>query len=199
MVDPRDLEAQPTHIDPAEASEAAHQTAAVLVGRGRAAHDPDVTRRLIGLVDEMGIATVAEMWADRPAASLPGALWRLYTLREWVRRAPAEATKDYQEGRLHADVSHAVAGAAEPPTPESMRELADSILAGVFDGDLAVALERAAAFCQVVSVGRAYLADEQEGTDAVGAAAATSSASALLTTARDLARSATLWRAGRLE
>ncbi len=199
MLDPREFEAQPSQLDPAEVSQAAHQTAAVLVGRGRATHDPEVTRRLVCLVDEMGMATVADMWADRPAVSLPGALWRLYTLREWVQRAPGEAANDYQEGRLHADVSHAVAGAAEPPTPDSLRKMADSILAGVFEGDLAVALERAAAFCRVVSVGRAHLADDREKTDAPGAAAATTSASALLTTASDLSRSAALWRAGRLE
>lgn len=199
MVDPRDLEAQPSHVDPAEVSEAAHQTAAVLVGRGRAAHDPEVTRRLVGLVDEMGIATVADLWADRPAVSLPGALWRLYTLREWVQRAPSEAAKDYEEGRVHAGVSHAVAGAAEPPSPESLRAMADDILTGIFEGDLAVALERAAAFCQVVSVGRAHRADQRDSTDAVGASAQTSSASALLTTAKDLTRCAAKWRAGRLE
>lgn len=199
MVDPSTLDAQPSHIDPAEVSEAAHQTAAVLVGRGRAAQDPQVTQRLIGLVDELGMATVADLWADRPAVSLPGALWRLYTLREWVQRAPAEAAKDYEEGRLHADVSHAVAGAAEPPTPESVRTMADSILAGVFEGDLAVALERAAAFCQVVSVGRARRANDREAAEDREAAAQTNSASALLTTARDLSRAAARWRVGRLE
>ena len=49
-----------------------------------------------GLVDDLGLDTVAELWADRPARSLPGALWRLYALREWVR-----ATRRRGLGRLH--------------------------------------------------------------------------------------------------
>ncbi|TWP38925.1 hypothetical protein [Leekyejoonella antrihumi] len=199
MLNPRDLESQPGQLDPAQVSEAAHQTAAVLVGRGRAARDPEITRRLVTLVDELGMPTVAQLWADRPAVSLPGALWRLYTLREWVQRAPVDAAKDYEEGRLHADAPHAVAGAAEPPTPEAIKAMTDSILTGVFEGDLGVALDRAAAFCQVISVGRAHRADERDALDARGAAAQTISASALLTTARDLTRSAALWRSGRLE
>src|SRR5699024_1971086 len=134
--------------------EAAHQTAAVIVGTGRAAHDPEVTARLVTLVEELGLDTLAELWADRPGRSLPGALWRLYALREWVRRDPQEASRDYAAGIRFADVPHVVAGVAEPPGPDELRDLTDAILAGVFEGDLAVALDRAAAFCQVVSAGR---------------------------------------------
>lgn len=199
MMDPQALDAYSTASDPAQIREAAHQTAAVLIGRGRAARDPQLTARLVRLVDELGIETVAQLWADRPPVSLPGALWRLYMLREWVQRSPVEAAKDYEEGRGHADASHAVAGAAEPPSPEAVTALADSILTGVFEGDLAVALERAAAFCRVVSVGRAHRADHQEVTDERGAAAQTLSASSLLDTAADLTRSAAQWRAGHLE
>ena len=39
---------------PAEITEVAHQTAAILVGTGRAAHDPDVTSRLVTIVDDLG-------------------------------------------------------------------------------------------------------------------------------------------------
>lgn len=185
-------------VDPAEVSEVAHETAAVLVGTGRATEDPDVTRRLVGLVDELGMATVAQLWANQPAVSLPGALWRLYAIHESVRRDSVGAAIDYDLGRHHADVQHAVAGAAEPPSPDALRELVDAILTGVFDGDLAVALERAAAFCRVTSVGRAHRADDHDGHDDPGASAATRSAAALLTTAQDLERAAAAWRAGSL-
>ena len=73
---------------PAEITEVAHQTAAILVGTGRAAHDPEVTSRLVTIVDDLGLSTVADLWSARPARSLPGSLWRLYALREWVRRSP---------------------------------------------------------------------------------------------------------------
>lgn len=181
--------------DPAMLAEAAHETAAVLVGTGRASQDPAVTVRLVNLVDELGIATLAELWADRPATSLPGALWRLYTLREWVRRDPAGAARDYDAGRISAEVAHVIAGSAEPPTPHAVQALVDEILTGVFEDDFAVALERAAAFCRVVSVGRAHLLDDADR----GVTSQAARAAALLTTANDLSRCANLWRLGKLD
>jgi hypothetical protein len=184
--------------DPAELTEAAHETAAVLVGTGRAADDPALTERLVALVDELGIATVAELWADRPARSLPGALWRLYALREWVQRDPEEASADYAEGMRFTDVNHVVAGVAEPPGPSELRDLTDAILRGVFDGDLALALQRAAAFCRVVSAGRAERAHTTDVQDREAAGQQTRRAASMLGTAEDLEASARLWRAGDL-
>ena len=184
MMSPAAMEAFGGTVDPMQEIEAAHQTAAVLVHAGRAANDPTVTARLVDLVEELGLSTVADLWAHRPGRSLPGALWRLYVLREWVRRAPDEASLDYTAGVRFADVDHAVAGAAEPPGPTEVTTLADAILAGVFEGDLAVALERAAAFCRVVAAGRA---DRSEGEEAATRAAH------LLDTA-----AASLWRQGEL-
>lgn len=181
--------------DPAQLSEAAHETAVVLVGTGRSSRDPQVTERLVNLVDELGISTLAELWADRPASSLPGALWRLYTLREWVRRDPVGAARDYEAGRTSAEVAHVIAGSAEPPTPEAVRDLVDEILTGVFEDDFAVALERASAFCRVVSVGRAHRVDDRDS----AASTLTDRAAALLVTATDLSRCASLWRAGKLD
>jgi hypothetical protein len=189
MMSPAAMEAFGGTVDPVQEIEAAHQTAAVLVHAGRAANDPTVTARLVDLVEELGLSTVADLWAHRPARTLPGALWRLYVLREWVRRAPDEASLDYAAGVRFADVDHAVAGAAEPPGPTEVTALADAILAGVFEGDLAVALERAAAFCRVVAAGRA---DRSEGEEAATRAAH------LLDTADDLTAAATLWRNGEL-
>lgn len=193
------MDTQPGSLDPADVTEVAHQTAAVLVGEGRATQDPAVRARLVGLVDEIGLSTVAQLWSERPAVSLPGALWRLYVLREWVRRDPVGASRDYSEGLPLAQVSHVVAGSAEPPSPVALQEVADAILTGVFAGDVAVALERAAAFCQVVSVGRAHRADDSDEHDSALATSQTNSASALLTTASDLARCAAAWRAGTLD
>ncbi len=189
MMSPAAMEAFGGTVDPMQEIEAAHQTAAVLVHAGRSAHDPTVTARLVDLVEELGLSTVADLWAHRPARTLPGALWRLYVLREWVRRAPDEASLDYRAGVRFADVDHAVAGAADPPGPAEVTDLADTILAGVFEGDLAVALERAAAFCRVVAAGRA---DRSEGEEAATRAAH------LMDTADDLTAAASLWRLGEL-
>jgi hypothetical protein len=180
--------------DPAQLAEAAHATASMLVESGRATTDEAARARLVGLVDDVGLDTIAEMWADRPARSLPGALWRLYALREWVRNAPLEASVDFTAGRSAAAVSHVVAGAADPPTPEALQELLDQVLHGVFAGDLAVALERAGAFCRVVVAGRVVRADDTEAADPAAAGALTRSSAALHDTADDLEAAAALWR-----
>lgn len=184
---------------PAEQTEIAHQTAAILVGTGRAADDPEITARLVALVDDLGIPTVAGLWAGRPSRTLPGALWRLYALREWVCRNPIEASREYAAGVRFSDVAHAVAGVAEPPGPLEVRQLVDDILAGVFDGDLAVALERAAAFCVVVAAGRVEFAHDADAGTPDAATKLTRSASSLHATGEDLAAAARLWRAGTLD
>lgn len=179
------LEAHGGWIDPTEQVEAAHETAAVLVHAGRAAKDPEFTTRLVDLVEDLGLSTVADLWAGRPARSLPGALWRLYALREWVLRDPVEASREYAAGARRTAVNHAVAGAAEPPGPDELRALVDTVLRGVFEGDLAVALERAAAFCRVVSAGRAELSEGER---------TAYQAAHLVDTAQDLEAAAALWR-----
>ena len=63
----------------------------MLLGAGRAAHDPEVTARLVTLVDDLGLDTVAELWSGRPGRSLPGALWRLMRC-EMVRRNPVQSS-----------------------------------------------------------------------------------------------------------
>ncbi len=184
---------------PAETTEIAHQSAAVLVGAGRAARDPEITARLVALVDDIGLSTIADLWSQRPARSLPGALWRLYALREWVHRAPQQASREYAAGIRFTDVAHAVAGIAEPPTPEELHRVIDDVLAGLFQGDLAIALERAAAFCAVVAAGRAEVAHDLDGPAPEDASALTRTASAMLAMSEDLRASAGLWRAGRLD
>jgi hypothetical protein len=184
--------------DPAALAEAAHATATLLVESGRATSDEAARSRLVALVDEVGLDTVADLWAQRPPRSLPGALWRLYVLREWVRRDAVGAARDFAAGRDSAPVSHVVAGAAEPPTPEALRALLDAVLHGVFAGDFAVALERAGAFCRVVVAGRVIRADDVEADDPTGAQELTRSSSSLLRTAEDLEAAANLWRSENL-
>jgi hypothetical protein len=180
--------------DPAALAEAAHATASLLVESGRSSDDDEARARLVRLVDDVGLDAVAEMWASRPARSLPGALWRLYALREWVRTDAVEASTDFAAGTARAPVQEAVAGAADPPTPAALRVLLDEVLHGVFAGDLAVALERAGAFCRVVVAGRVQRADETEDGDPAAAAALTRSAASLRDTADDLEAAAGLWR-----
>ena len=125
---PWQLDQQVGGSDPADAVELSHTTAQVLVHRGRAADDPEVTRRLVELVDDLGLDALALLWADRPARSLPGVLWRLYALRQWVASRPQEAAREYRDGVLAAEVSHAVAGVVDPPGPQEVHDLVDAVL-----------------------------------------------------------------------
>ena len=184
------LEAHGPAYDPTEQIHVAHETALALVHAGRAASDPAVTRKLVALVDDIGLSTLAELWSQRPARSLPGALWRLYVLREWVQRAPEEASREYAAGIRFTGPNHAVAGAAEPPGPQEMGRVIDEVLRGVFEGDLAVALERASAFCRVVSAGRADISSGDESAE---------QAANVLVMAEDLTVCARLWRADALD
>ena len=183
------LEALGGRADPVAALHAAHETAAALVRAGQAANDPDVTARLVAVSDDVGLDTLADLWAARPARSLPGALFRLYLLREWVRTDPDGAAREYAAGIQFAEPDHVVAG-VEPPGPDEIRLIGDEILRGVFTGDLAVALERAASFCRVVSAGRGQVS--------VGIAELRR-AGHLQDMAADLAACARLWRSGHLD
>ncbi len=175
-------------VDPLEQVEAAHRTAALVVGRGRDTDDPELTARLVGLVRELGLATVAEMWSDRPARTLPGALWRLYLLHEWVQRRPEDVRRLWSAGAGHAEVYRAIVGVAEPPDPAALATMTEQVLTGVFNGDLAVALERAAAFCHVMAVGLV-----EPGVDEIPADQVTR-AGRMRDTADDLTACARLWR-----
>jgi hypothetical protein len=189
----------PGGVDPALRAQVAHTTAAALVSGGRASADPAVLQRLLALVETEGLDVVAAMWADSPPESLPGALWRLYVLREWVRRDPATVADRYRQGVDAAPVEGAVAGVAVPPGPSDVRSVVDAVLSGVYTGDLATALDRAAAFCRVLATGAAFDADHLDLVDPHGADRQTRGASSLLRTADELSRAGELWRAGRLE
>ncbi|RHA37972.1 hypothetical protein [Cellulomonas rhizosphaerae] len=199
MLDPAQAEELPGGLDPALRSQVAHTTAAALVHHGRANADPDVLARLIALVETEGLDVVAALWSDAPAPTLPGALWRLYVLREWVRRDPDTVADRYRLGVGAAPVHEVVAGVADAAGPADVRAVADAVLSGVYTGDLDVALERAASFCRVLAAGAAFDADHLDVVDPGGAVRLTHGAASLVRTAEELEHAAALWRAGKLE
>jgi hypothetical protein len=173
--------------DPALRAEIAHRTASLLVRGARSMEDEEVTARIVRLADDHGLDTVADLWASAPPDSLPGALWRLYLLRSWVRADPAAAAREFAAGRRFAPVHEVVAGVVDPPGPGEVSELADTVLRGVAAGDLSTTLDRAAAFTRIVASGRGELPDS----DADAAAR-------LVTLADQLAAAARAERAGLL-
>ena len=135
----------------------------------------------------------------RSARSLPGSLGWLSAFWSATVRDPERISVYFRAGKDTAQVSHVVAGAAEPPGAEEMKSMADAILSGAFDGDFDVALERSAAFCRVVALGQATLADGAEHSNANHASKLTRNSHLLVKTAEDLEHAANAWRLGELD
>jgi hypothetical protein len=140
-------------------AEIAAATAAVVLRAGR---EPGDRARFVGLADEVGLDTLAALWRDADPVSLAGALWALYLLRQWCRTNPAEVTRYWRAGEPFAAADAVVAGVADYPDAAAVQRVVDAMLAGVYTGDLAVSLERAAAFFRVVATGRRHLGGDVE-------------------------------------
>lgn len=180
------FEAREGGLDPAEIAAAGERIAHLLV-RGRR-DDVELTERVLHLVDTEGIAAIAELWSTAPPGSLAGALWRLYLLRTWVHRNPAQAVREFAAGKAHAPVHEVLAGVVDPPGPDDVVTLVDTVVRGIVVSDFDVILNRAAAFAHIVAVGRGQLDSEDP-----------RSAARLLDLARQLHLAAELERAGRLD
>ncbi len=186
--------------DPAQVMKVAHDTANVLLSRAREITDPEVLDRLVAYTDEHGIDAVAELWARSSAKSLPGALWRIYLLRAFIRQDAEHTSHLYQRGvDVLTTIDSMVAGAVVPTGPEEITTLADQILRGLFTGDFAVALDRAAAFCRVAAAGATSIADDQESAHPERATELTRRALRLSQTANEFASCARMHRSGSLE
>lgn len=186
--------------DPAQISRIAHDTAGALLSRVREHPDPEVVERLVSYTDENGIDALAELWSTASPHSLPGALWAIYLLRSLVRQDPVASSFQYQRGAdLAVTIDPLVAGATSPTGPDEIMALADEILRGLFQGDFAVALDRAAAFCRVTSLGATSLADDSEAASPERASGLTTKALRLSRMASELVSCAGLWRSGSLD
>ena len=171
-------------------AELAAATAAVLVSEGRGCGGDE---RFVGLADRIGLDTLAELWRDADPVSLPGALWALYLLRQWCHSSEEEVVRLWRAGEPLADVDAAVAGVDDLADVDSVRRVADAVLTGVYRGDLAVALERAAALFRVIAAGRRELAGDGPRHDDEFARAERNEKAAA-----DLAAAARRWRDGTL-
>jgi hypothetical protein len=171
-------------------AEIASATAAVLVQAGRS---PGDGARFVALADRVGLDTLAALWHDADPVSLPGALWALYLLRQWCISDGDEVTRLWRAGEALAPAESVVAGVGDYADVGAVRRTADGVLTGVYQGDLAVALERAASFFRVVAAGRRSLgAAEHYAADGVDLADRNERVAASLTAA------AKRWRAGTL-
>lgn len=181
------FESLPDGADPAEQTAAGHRIAHLLVRGPRDAADQALVDRVLHLADTEGLAVIAELWSQAPADSVAGALWRLYLLRTWVHRNPVQAAREFAAGRAFAPVQEVLAGVVDPPGPQDVITLVDTVVRGILAPDFDVALDRAAAFAHIVGVGRG----QTEGSDAASAAR-------LVDTARQLRHAAEAERRGEL-
>jgi hypothetical protein len=186
--------------DPAQILRAAHDTAHTLVDRARSTEDPAILERMIAYTDSHGIDAIAELWARSSAKSLPGALWRIYLIRLLIRQDPAGTSLLFQRGsEVLQTIDTVVAGAPLPIGPEEITELADEILRGVFVGDFAIALDRAAAFCRVCAAGASSIADDSDPVNPERATELTSRADRFAVTAEEFTTCSRLERTGQLD
>lgn len=185
--------------DPAEKARVAHATASALLHRVRTMSDPLAVNKLVDFTASHGIETIAELWSQSPASSLPGVLWRIYLVQLMVHNDPETAALLYERGRTEvASADPVIAGAPTPAGPAELMDLADTILRGIFEGDFAVALERASSFCRVEAGGATHVADDYEPTEPQRSSDLTIRAARLATFAKDFTSAARLWRAGTL-
>ncbi|WP_449277627.1 hypothetical protein [Leucobacter sp. GX24907] len=186
--------------EPGAASRIARDTSWALLDRVRSQSDPDIVERVVGLAASEGIDDIAELWASADAHSLAGALWRLYLLRRVAAVDPAGTADLFARGVDTAvTIDPIVAGAGDPVSPASIVRLCDTILRGVFQGDLAGALERSASYCRVMLLGAAALADDRDAHDDEHARELTTRALRYSAFAHELAAAARRWREGSLE
>ena len=186
--------------DPAQISRVAHDTAHALVSRVRDDPQSAIVDRLVAFTDDHGIDAIAELWSRASPRSLPGALWRIYLMRAFIRQDADSCSYLYQRGsEILATIDPVVAGAPSPTGPAEIIALADQILRGLFEGDFAGALDRAAAFCRVTATGTTSAADDAELTAPDRATEFTTRAYRLSETAAEFASCARLWRANSLD
>ena len=196
--------------DPAQINEMSHASAAALLDRVHHTQDAELVE---------GVDVIAELWSKSEPDSLPGILWRLYVLRTWMRKNRESIARLWRVGEPVATTASAIAGVDQAPTEDDIAHTADSILAGAFTGDFAIALERAAAFTDVVALGLRIEARnmasrleavnseaiQAESSDATKKQARTKAARLMHTagnlfvTAKDFRHGANLWRRGKLE
>lgn len=219
QIDPGLIEGIAGGADPSVVSEMSHASAAALLDRVHHSADPRVVERVLTLVDREGVDMIAELWSRSEPDSLPGIMWRLYTLRSWMRHDRDLISRLWRLGEPVATAASAIAGVDQAPTEADIAHTADSILAGAFTGDFAVALERASAFVDVVAQGlrvearhMVRQAEAKAGSETATAADLAEAhvmrsrsaklmhtAGNLIATSKDFRHGAQLWRRGRLD
>lgn len=230
-LDPEAAESIEGSADTAVSSELAHRAAQALIGgfpgtdaaapgadaspaddASNAAraddHDDPITRQgVVAAVAAHGVDTVAELWADSPATTLPGTLWRLFLVREWIRRDGDLVDSRYAtvvdlagaDDDALARLEEALTQARPVPAMAEVGARLDAVLAGGVEGvgGLVPVLAMTSGFLRALAAGTGpeWIDDD---TDEL-AHRVTRRESALLATADELDEAGRRAGAGRLD
>ncbi|MDO5724374.1 MAG: hypothetical protein Q4P33_08290 [Flaviflexus sp.] len=194
QIDPEQVEYLTGEPDPAFSSELAHASAQALLPTGdRQAVEPEVRTRILALVAEEGVDGIAESWVRAPADTLPGALWRGYLLREWIRREPEEVARRYGAA---VKIAEAAEVDGRPTSPAQIKQGWDRVLAGKGHENFAGLLRDSAEFADVIGgLEAVWIASDRHEL----ATEVTRRDEALLATARELAVAAKGYAEGVLD
>ena len=210
-LDPEAAEQIEGSTDTAVASELAHRAAQALIGGfpGTETEDDPITRSgIVAAVATNGIDDIAELWADSPATTLPGTLWRLFLVREWIRRDPELVARRYAtvidlteaDDTTNARLESALSQARPVPSPTDLRERLHAVLAGSVEGsitEIAPLLSATAGFLRALAAGSNPVWIEDDADEL--ADRVTRRDSALLATADELTDAARRASAGLLD
>ncbi|MDY5152587.1 hypothetical protein SAMN05421878_102192 [Actinobaculum suis] len=149
QIKPEQLEAIQGDGDVAYNSELAHTSAQALLFHRDAEDDPEeaaIRGRVLELVRAEGVDVIAESWVRSPEDSLPGALWRGFLLREWIRRYPQEVERrwDLAAAELESQGADGKQKLDMTPRPSEVKDAWDSVLGGEFTGELEEVLAKSA-------------------------------------------------------
>lgn len=201
IIEPETLEYLEGEEDPALSSESAHTSARILVKapNGEWSDPDDETKtRLLNHLQENGVDELAELWSRSPATTLPGILWRLLLIDQWVRRFPEGVNTRFKQGLNSPHLSEYldIEGAHSLDFPGWKKQL-ETVFWGQFDGNFADFLDESQAVLRVLAASEPIWmkADSQ---DAL-ANEITVRDNALLVTAEELLEAASLYREGRLD
>lgn len=200
QLDDAQIEAIEGAADVAYNSEIAHTSAQALLKMGRhfREDDPEVTARVIKLVDEEGVDVIAESWVNSPEDSLPGILWRGYLLREWIRKESDSVAVRYRAAQTLMETGEQEDRCrfASVPKPGVLRQEWDLVLNGTYEGDVPELLAGSARFLSVLGeVDSVWIASDSHPL----ATRVTRRDSAFSVTAKEFAKAAKLAAAGELE
>jgi len=150
-------------INPAQRSEVAHETASAFLARGKTLASKDMRRALVDFTDKHGLDTLADLWSQSHPITLPGALWRLYLVRAVIRQNPADFAGLFVRGAENLrSIETFLNSSAEILSGEDLLGTWDSILSGIFSGDISSALDRAGAVARAISAGAISISWDDE-------------------------------------